>query len=164
MKNVCFQYSTQKLGGFKIKDVNLSVYSDSRIAICGANAAGKSTILKLLAGFLKPSSGEVERDKNAKCAVFWQHHQDQLDMNSTPMETLKQFCPGEKDAAYRAHLSSFGIGPDMINQVNRTLSGGQKTRLSLSLLTFKTTPTVLILDELTNHIDIETKQALIEAL
>jgi len=85
------------------------------MAICGANAAGKSTILKLMAGFLQPSEGEIIRDKNAKCAVFWQHHQDQLDLNLTPIETLSQFCPGETEAAYRAHLNSFGIGPSMIN-------------------------------------------------
>lgn len=47
------------------------MFSDSRIALCGANAAGKSTILKILAGFLKETSGEVIRNKNATCAVFW---------------------------------------------------------------------------------------------
>jgi len=88
MKDVFFQYSQSKLGGFKIQNVNLTLYSDSRIALCGANAAGKSTILKLLAGFLKPSLGDINRNKNAICAVFWQHHQDQLDLNLTPITTL----------------------------------------------------------------------------
>ena len=71
LKNVGFSYVQNKLGGFKIADVSLCVYSDSRIALCGANAAGKSTILKILAGFLKASTGDVNRTKNAICAVFW---------------------------------------------------------------------------------------------
>lgn len=50
MKEVNFAYNSSKLSGFSIKNVNLRIYSDSRIAICGANAAGKSTILKLLCG------------------------------------------------------------------------------------------------------------------
>lgn len=64
------------LGGFRIKKCNILVKSDSRIAIVGANAAGKSTMLKLITGTLKPVAGEVVRASKAVITAFWQHHQD----------------------------------------------------------------------------------------
>ena len=59
------------LGGFRIKNCNLLIKSDSRMAIVGANAAGKSTVLKLIAGTLKPSSGTITRSQEAIITAFW---------------------------------------------------------------------------------------------
>lgn len=64
----------------------------------------------------------------------------------------------------RSHLARFGITAELAQRPIRTLSGGQRTRVTLAVLTFGVTPSVLILDEPTNHLDIETKDALIEAL
>ena len=157
------------LGSFRIKSCSLLIKSDSRVAIVGANAAGKSTVLKLIAGTLKPSAGTITRAHEAVITAFWQHHQDQLNMNISPVEQLStlvssQLSPKEANDKVRSHLARFGIQAEIATRPIKTLSGGQRTRVTLALLTFGTTPTVLILDEPTNHLDIETKDALIDAL
>ncbi|KAH0577434.1 ABC transporter family protein [Spironucleus salmonicida] len=164
LKNVEFAYSQEKLGGFKIKNVNLRVFSDSRIALCGANAAGKSTLLKLITGHVRPTSGEVNFSNQASFAIFWQHHADQLDLDATPFDHLRKINQQALEGEIRAHLGDFGVGVTLVDQICRTLSGGQKTRVSLALLTFRSRARILVLDEPTNHVDVETKQALTEAL
>lgn len=154
----------QKLGGFCLKDINLTIYNDSRIAICGANGSGKSTILKLLSGMEKPDSGVFIRNSKCTPAIFWQHHTDLLDLDKTPLQTINEFAPGETNNKYLSHLGAFGITDDLVFQTNRTLSGGQRSRLNFALLTFQTLPSLLILDEPTNHLDIETRLALAEGL
>lgn len=164
LKDVEFSYVQQKLGGFCLKDINLTIYNDSRIAICGANGSGKSTILKLLSGMEKPDSGVFIRNSKCTPAIFWQHHTDLLDLDKTPLQTINEFAPGETNNKYLSHLGAFGITDDLVFQTNRTLSGGQRSRLNFALLTFQTLPSLLILDEPTNHLDIETRLALAEGL
>lgn len=78
MLNVDFAHTNSQgkasLGGFRIKNCNILVKSDSRIAIVGSNAAGKSTMLKLITGTLKPITGEIIRAPEAIITAFWQHH------------------------------------------------------------------------------------------
>ncbi|TNJ28315.1 ABC transporter, ATP-binding protein [Giardia muris] len=164
MRNVEFAYSQQRLSGFRLTDINLTICADSRIAICGANGSGKSTLLKLLCGTEKELSGVLVRSASCVTAIFWQHHTELLDLNKTPYQTLEEFSPGESEQEYRRHLGSFGLSESLIFHPNYTLSGGQKTRLNFALLTFRTVPTLLILDEPTNHLDIETRMALAEGL
>lgn len=164
LKDVEFSYVQQKLGGFCLKNINLIVYNDSRIAICGANGSGKSTILKLLSGMEKPDAGVFIRNNKCIPAVFWQHHTDLLDLDKTPLQTICDFAPGEPNNKYMSYLASFGITGDLVFQSNRTLSGGQRSRLNFALLTFQSLPSLLILDEPTNHLDIETRLALAEGL
>ena len=164
LKDVEFSYVQQKLERFCLKDINLTVYNDSRIALCGANGSGKSTILKLLSGMEKPDSGVFIRNNKCIPAVFWQHHTDLLDLDKTPLQTISDFAPGETNNKYMAHLGAFGITGDLVFQTNRTLSGGQRSRLNFALLTFQSLPSLLILDEPTNHLDIETRLALAEGL
>jgi len=164
MHDVSFSYTQQKLGGFRLSHVDMKIMNTSRIALVGANGAGKSTILKLIPGVETPTEGSVSKTKRCTSAVFWQHHTDQFDLEKTPMQVIEDFCPGESDTEYRRQLGAFGIGGDMVFQPIRTLSGGQKSRLNFALITFRVHPTLLILDEPTNHLDIDTRVALVEAL
>lgn len=164
MKDVAFSYSRARVGGFHLSSVNVRVMSDSRVAIVGANGSGKSTLLKLLAGIETPVDGFVQRAAKCRPCIFWQHHTALLDLDKTPLQTIREFSPGDGEREYRAHLGSFGIKGDLVFQPNRTLSGGQKSRLNFALLTYKSLPTLLIMDEPTNHLDIETRVALAEGL
>jgi ATP-binding cassette subfamily F protein 3 len=158
--DVAFGYTADKP---LFKDVNFGVAMDSRIGIVGANGAGKSTLLKLLLGELQAQVGSITRNSKLRAACFTQHHMNQLDLNLTPLDYLSRLFPGNKPELLRAHLGDFGLSGDLALQKIGTLSGGQKSRVAFSVISWKK-PHVLILDEPTNHLDIDTIDALIVAL
>lgn len=114
-------------------------------------------------GELEAQAGAVIRNPKLRIAYFTQHHVNQLDLDATPQDFLLRSFPGSKPDAARAHLGSFGLGGDLALQKIRTLSGGQKSRVAFALITWKK-PHLLCLDEVTNHLDIETIDAVIVAL
>jgi len=146
-----------------LRRANFSVDMDSRIAIVGPNGVGKSTLIKLLLGELEPQGGAVARNGKLRIAVFTQHHVNQLDLAATPVDFLARAFPGAAPDAVRAHLGAFGVSGDLALQTMRTLSGGQKSRVAFALLTWKR-PHVLLLDEPSNNLDVETIDAVIVAL
>jgi len=145
-------------------DVDLSLYPGRRIALMGENGTGKSTLLKLIAGELQPSSGEVWRKGNAKFAVFRQHEADALvDLSITPMEYMQECFPNLKVLEARTQLGAFGVAGDVALQPLRTLSGGQRVRVLFAKLCAEK-PQLLLLDEPTNHLDIYAIDAFAESL
>ncbi|GKT26440.1 ABC transporter F family member 3 [Aduncisulcus paluster] len=165
LKDVAFSYTgTFTPSSFYLKDVNLTVRAGSRIALVGGNGEGKSTLLKLLFGQLTPQVGKVEMNERAKVSVFRQHHAELLPMAETPISILQSRFPGGEESDYRTHLGSFGVTGALAVQPIRTLSGGQKSRVAFALLTFANAPHILLLDEVSNHLDIATRQAIIHAL
>merc|ERR1712039_571722 len=134
-----------------------------RIGILGANGAGKSTLLKVMQDQLTPTQGKVTINKNMRVGYFAQHHVDSLDMLSTCMDCVQAAYTGMNDQDARGVLGRFGISGDMALRRVKTLSGGQKSRVSLSIITYKQ-PHLLYLDEPTNHLDMETIDALIDAI
>ena len=94
---------------------------------------------------------------------FTQHHVNTLDLSATAVEFLARSFPGATPEAVRAHLGSFGVSGDLALQRMKTLSGGQKSRVAFALLTWKK-PHVLLLDEPSNNLDVETIDAVIVAL
>ena len=146
-----------------LRDLNLRIDADDRIALLGANGNGKSTFSKLLAGVLRPLDGEVVRARKLKVGYFAQHQLDALRPKDTPFNHLRDLIPMEADARVRARLGSFGFSADKADRAVETLSGGEKTRLLLALCTFHG-PQLLILDEPTNHLDVDSREALIHAL
>lgn len=158
--DVTFGYTPDRL---LLKKINFSVDMQSRIALVGPNGIGKSTLLKLLLGELEPQEGSVIRNSKLRIAYFTQHHVNMLDMSLTPVEMLTKSFPGAKPDAVRAHLGSFGLSGDLALQTIKTLSGGQKSRVSFALITWKK-PHLMILDEVSNNLDIETIDAVIIAL
>lgn len=146
-----------------LKNLNLRIDQDDRIALLGKNGQGKSTLAKLLSDRLKPMSGQMSTSRKLRIGFFAQHQVDELYVDETPLQHLLRERPAEGQARLRARLAGFGLGPDQAETEVGRLSGGQKARLSLLLATLPA-PHLLILDEPTNHLDIESREALVEAL
>eukprot|EP00769_Ergobibamus_cyprinoides_P000020 gnl/Ergobibamus_cyprinoides/1015.p1 GENE.gnl/Ergobibamus_cyprinoides/1015~~gnl/Ergobibamus_cyprinoides/1015.p1 ORF type:complete len:475 (+),score=171.09 gnl/Ergobibamus_cyprinoides/1015:174-1427(+) len=163
LTNGQFSYSSRS-GAFRLHDIDLTIPAGARMALVGRNGEGKTTLLRILAGQLKISGGERNQNQRVRIAVYRQHHTDSLDLDSTPTGLLSYRFPGSEDTAYRAHLGNFGITGPMAMRPIRTLSGGQRARVALALLTFDNFPHLLLLDEISCHLDVDTRQAVINAL
>ena len=120
-------------------------------------------ISKLIANKLKPLVGKIIHSNKLRIGYFAQHQLDELTLNETPMGHVQRERPSEKQGHIRARLDGFGISVEQADIRVKSLSGGQKARLSL-LLASLDAPHLLILDEPTNHLDIESREALVEAL
>ncbi|KAF2401298.1 P-loop containing nucleoside triphosphate hydrolase protein [Trichodelitschia bisporula] len=160
MTNVTFGYTP---GNILLKNVDLDVQLDSRIGIVGPNGAGKTTALKLLIGALQPTSGLISQNPRLRVGFFAQHHVDGLDLNKSAVGFMTEKFPGRTDEEYRRHLGAFGITGMTGLQKMELLSGGQKSRVAFACLSL-TNPHILVLDEPSNHLDIEAMDALSEAL
>ena len=120
--------------------------------------------LNLLMGILKPDKGFYQIASNLRIAHFSQHHVDQLDYKITPLQyMLKQFKDKFPIHEIRAQLGKFGINGDQSLQLIQSLSGGQKTRVVLAACAM-TFPHILMLDEVTNNLDMDSIEALGKAL
>lgn len=146
-----------------LKNLNLRIDQDDRIALLGKNGQGKSTLAKLLSSRLEPMSGKFTTSSKLRIGFFAQHQVDELYVDETPIQHLMRERPAEGQARLRARLAGFGLGAAQAETEVGRLSGGQKARLSLLLATLDA-PHLLILDEPTNHLDIESREALVEAL
>lgn len=143
--------------------LNLTISQDDKIALLGSNGNGKSTLAKLLAGRIHSMSGKLTYARKLKTAYFAQHQTEEFDVESTPYATAKAAMPEAKEAEVYTHLARFGLEKSKADTEIGKLSGGEKSRLLLSLITINK-PNILILDEPTNHLDITSRRALIEAL
>ncbi|WP_425039112.1 ABC-F family ATP-binding cassette domain-containing protein [Primorskyibacter sp. S187A] len=146
-----------------LKQLSMRIDHDDRIALLGKNGEGKSTLSKLLANKLPLMEGKKAQSSKLRVGYFAQHQVDELDVEASPIDHLARLYPETPPAKLRARLAGFGIGADIAQNTVKTLSGGQKARLSLLLATHDA-PHMLILDEPTNHLDIESREALVEAL
>ncbi|HBK09255.1 MAG TPA: glycosyl transferase family 1 [Acetobacteraceae bacterium] len=146
-----------------LKNVNLTVDMDDRIALLGANGNGKSTLAKLLAGRLAPLAGEVRRGPKLKVGYFAQHQTEELVASENPIDHMARAIPNAPPPKLRAQLARFGLDADRAETPIANLSGGEKARLLLALAT-RDAPQLLILDEPTNHLDIDARDALVKAL
>lgn len=150
-------------GPVVLSDLTLRLDPGDRIALLGSNGNGKSTFAKLLAGRLAPRSGTISRIPKAKTGYFAQHQLDELDPQSTPLESLARRMKDKTETQVRARLGAFGFGIDLADTPCGKLSGGEKARLLMALAAFEA-PHLLILDEPTNHLDIDSREALAQAL
>ena len=146
-----------------LKNLNLRIDGDDRIALLGANGNGKSTFAKLLAGRLKPMEGLIHRSKKVRIGYFAQHQTEELPMNQSPLMIIHALMPEATETKCRTHLAMFGLNQEKALTPVRNLSGGEKARLLFACMAYDA-PALLILDEPTNHLDIQGREALIDAL
>jgi ATP-binding cassette subfamily F protein 3 len=146
-----------------LRDLNLRVDMDDRIALLGANGNGKSTLAKLLAGRLEALGGEVRRGPKLRIGYFAQHQVEELDLAGSPLTHMARALPKAHERVQRAQLARFGLDADRAETPVASLSGGEKARLLLALAT-RDAPQLLLLDEPSNHLDIDAREALVRAL
>lgn len=146
-----------------LSDVQLIVRGGSRIGVLGVNGAGKSTLIKTLAEELPVLAGERRASKGLEIGYFAQHQLDMLDPESTPLQHLTRIAPQAREQELRNYLGGFGFSGDTVNSKIAPMSGGEKARLALSLIVWQK-PNLLLLDEPSNHLDVDTREALATAL
>ena len=146
-----------------LRNINMRMDMEDRIALLGQNGNGKSTFAKLLADRLTPMDGQIKRSRKLSIGYFAQHQQDELDKEGTPLSHLRLLMKGATEAQVRGRLGGFGFGVDKATNQISTLSGGEKARLLFALMSFKA-PQMIILDEPTNHLDMDSRQSLIHAI
>ncbi len=146
-----------------LRNLNLRIDQDDRIALLGRNGEGKSTLAKLLSDRLVKMDGRKITASKLRIGYFAQHQVDELHIDETPLQHLQRQRPDTPPSKLRAQLAGFGLLAAQAETVVGKLSGGQKARLSLLLATLDA-PHLLILDEPTNHLDIESREGLVEAL
>ena len=143
--------------------LDLRLDPGERIALLGANGNGKTTFAKLLAGLLAPERGTVTRAPRLGTGYFAQHQIDTLEPDGTAFGHLARLMPDALPDRIRARLGAFGFGGEKADVTVSALSGGEKARLNLALVSHAA-PQLLVLDEPTNHLDIQSRRALVEAL
>ena len=146
-----------------LKGVDFQLLPGDRIGLLGPNGAGKSTFIKVLANQIAVSSGEYRLAKETRIGYFAQHQLEQLHDEHTPVEHLQQIDRNSREAELRDYLGRFGFSNDMATSKIQNFSGGEKSRLVLSMIIYQR-PNLLLLDEPTNHLDLEMREALAEAL
>jgi len=146
-----------------LRNLNLRVDMDDRIALLGANGNGKSTLSKILAGRLDLLGGEIRRSGKLKVGYFAQHQTEELRLDRTPFDHMAELMKDAPEARVRAQLGRFGFEQDRADVKVANLSGGEKARLLFALMS-RDAPHLMILDEPTNHLDIDSREALVAAL
>jgi ATP-binding cassette subfamily F protein 3 len=145
----------------------LGVDSKSRIVLLGENGNGKTTLIKLLIGELEPTQGEVVRAAQARVGLVNQHSADQIELTLSPLQFLMDRFPGDgsyqHEQVLRSHLHSCGVTSEMQLLPASALSGGQRSRVALAAVSYAQ-PHILVLDEPTNNLDLESVAALADCV
>ena len=148
------------------RDLNFLAERGQRIVLVGPNGAGKSTLLKILAGVVPIQGGTVEPGSNVVVGYFAQNRLDNLKADATVFENVMELRTAENqltEQQARAILGAFLFRKDDVHKPVSVLSGGEKSRLALARILVKP-PNLLLMDEPTTHLDIQSIDALVGAL
>ena len=146
-----------------LRRLNLRIDPDERIALLGRNGNGKTTLARLIAAQLPPMEGGINASGKMRVGYFTQYQVEELDTEDTPLEHMTRMMKGASPGAVRGQLGRFGFSGAKATTLVGKLSGGERARLALALIT-REAPHMLILDEPTNHLDVDAREALVQAL
>lgn len=144
-----------------LADLNFAIIRNERIALIGPNGSGKSTFIKVLMGMIAPDSGEIIKDQNLKVGYYSQEFET-FNFDKTVIDVFREKTLHEENFA-RSFLGRFLFSNEKIFQSIRSLSGGEKTRLAIAILT-ATNNNLLILDEPTTYLDVMSQRIILESL
>ena len=145
-------------------NVNLMIEAGEKVAIIGENGVGKTTLLRCIAGDLKPDHGHVKWAEKARIGYFAQDHEYEFDQGENLFEWMTQYTQaGDDDQAVRSMLGRLLFSGEDTKKSVKVLSGGEKGRMLYGKLMLGRT-NVLLMDEPTNHMDMESIEALNTAL
>ncbi len=149
-------------GSLKVfKNLNFMIVRGERIALLGPNGSGKTTLIKIISGILRPDKGQVIDDQNLNIGYYSQEF-EVFDLGKTLLEIITEGCKMPDNAA-RSFLGRFNFMKEKVFQKVGTLSGGEKTRLAIALLTGNS-HNLLILDEPTTYLDVLSQRIILDAL
>lgn len=160
VREASFRYGD---GPYLFKNTDFGIDTSSRVCIVGPNGVGKSTLLKMITGEVTVTEGEVRRNPRVRLGIYNQHFVDKLPMGETPVEYLRRLFQDQSYQQVRNLLGKVGLEGHAHEIKNRLLSGGQKARVVIAELVLMR-PHILILDEPTNNLDIESIDALCDAI
>ena len=167
LKVIELEHVQQAYGDFVVyKDLNFTAERGQSIVLIGPNGAGKSTLLKILAGVIPIQGGTRELGSNVVPGYFAQNRLDNLNPDATVFENVMELRTNENQLTEhqaRAILGAFLFRKDDVHKPVSVLSGGEKTRLALARILVKP-PNLLLMDEPTTHLDIQSIDALVHAL
>lgn len=146
-----------------LHNINLSLLGDEKIAIIGDNASGKSTLFKAILDAKYRLSGQWQTPPECDIGILDQHYGNIVGKN-TPLDIIGKLVPAWSHADIRKHLNNFLFRKnEEVTAPADTLSGGERARLSLAAIACKV-PKLLLLDEITNNIDLQTREHILQIL
>ena len=154
-KNVSKYYDSLMV----FENLKLAIERNDKIGLVGANGAGKSTFLKLLAGKEKASGGNIEYGKDISISYYAQHQLDILDPEDLVINSLGKVTKGWSEGMKRSYLGSFLFSGEDVDKYVKVLSGGEKARLAMARV-LAIPSHLLLLDEPTNHLDMNSRDIL----
>ena len=166
LKEVSLRFHDHATPKVIVKDFSATILRGDKVGLIGPNGAGKTTLLKLILGELQPDSGKIRQGSKLEVAYFDQMRST-LNLDATLADTISPGSEWVEFAGQRKHvmsyLNDFLFSPERANSPVRTLSGGERNRVLLARL-FALPANVLVLDEPTNDLDIDTLELLEELL
>jgi ATP-binding cassette subfamily F protein 3 len=159
IKNLSMEFGEKKL----FSDVSCEIQRGEKVSLVASNGVGKSTLMNILAGKLKPVTGEFAWGYNTKMAYFEQDQLQALDQNKTIIEEITEHCGRVSESEMRRMLGCFLFSGDDVHKRIRVLSGGEQNRVAMVKVLLQKS-NFLLLDEPTNHLDLFIKHVLLQAL
>lgn len=150
-------------GKVVFRDANVEVARGEKVAFIGRNGEGKTTLMRVIMNELQPISGEAKLGYNVEIGYYAQNQEDVLDKNKTVYETLDDIAVGDIRTKLRDILAEFLFKEEDIDKKVSVLSGGERARLGIAKLMLQPY-NLLAMDEPTNHMDIQSKDILKQAL
>ncbi len=159
VEKLCKSYD----GKTVFNDTEFVLHRGDKVAVVGVNGAGKSTMVKILAGQLEYDSGEVRLGANVQPSYFGQHQAQELSPELTVLQTMSLVGEDLTITKVRSLLGAFLFRGEEVDKKVSVLSGGEKSRLALAKM-IATPSNLMLLDEPTNHLDMGSQEVLQEAM